>query len=442
MSANFGLKAFNIDTAKTAGQTQDLTGFGNGATQIKGYFVFTTGQTGTSDTVTEVAASPFIMVGAYDGTNQRVCVGSDSDGAGTSAAAKATRSDSVILSVNPITAAIEGQIAHNAFITDGIQFIYTTAFAAADASHMGAARCHVLAWWGDATAEVGTWTSATATGNQTVNYANGSLNATSILFFSANATVDNSAAATATISIGCADSAGNQGVMGIRMGDGQAAATTNRYGYSGECISLMNAASAVGNRWAIVSMGTSSFTVNKLEGTLAQLIFYVAFAGVTSLVGKTTTVTDTTTVRSIALGKTPRGGIFLSHGTAESTQDTADASAQWSLGAFKWDGTTLTQGSHAARSLDAADPTDDARGLQSDGIQQSLADSTEAFRGLMRVKQVTAAGGGTVELDNNDDADTGNNLVMYLVMGDSASGSVVVGSSTRLRNARRRRRAE
>jgi hypothetical protein len=233
----------------------------------------------------------------------------------------------------------------------------------------------------------------------------------------------------AGFNIGFTTGPANEACVSVVHRDGTGA---HRYAYGGECFAQLDRNGPPDNRYELSSFDSDGFTLNKLEGTNAWPIVYLALAGGAGYhVGSLTTATNTTNFSETGVGGTPEGVIFISHCTAEDTQDTEVDHMVFTMGAA----------TSASESIATAISSDNAGAIGTSEVftaidfdavyvRPDLADGVEGVMDLVSMD----SDGFTVVMD---DADPDAAFVAYLALGvtAAASGSILgglVGSNTGL----------
>jgi hypothetical protein len=155
------------------------------------------------------------------------------------------------------------------------------------------------------------------------------------------------------LSVGMCDGSLNQCVVVGQSDDNSANMDTDCYGYSGEVMAHIPLAGGdPDHRWLVASITSTSWTVTQSEGT-TKVVASLAIKGGSWEVGNNTTKTNTTPFDVTVTGFDPEAMIVMSHGSPQSTQDTADSDARVS-GGFCSDNTTPDQIAQGWHSLTAA----------------------------------------------------------------------------------------
>lgn len=157
----------------------------------------------------------------------------------------------------------------------------------------------------------------------------------SIVFFHSSYVGTGSQGSEGRIGFGAAISSSKQGTVSMSSEDAQATMDTCSYAYSGECLAVAYPSDLINLRMAYVgNYSTTGFTCNWLEGASTTRTFaYLAIKGGQWEMGNGLTTTGTTTDINCTTTFTPSALMVFSHCLAMSTQDTAQAHAQLSIGA-------------------------------------------------------------------------------------------------------------
>ncbi len=223
----------------------------------------------------------------------------------------------------------------------------------------------------------------------------------------------------ASLGIGAAKSSSEQAVLVMSSLDNQTASDTARYCLDAlECIAGISASAAL-VRCSFVSWLSNGFRVNVLEvGSQIQVIGLVLKGGSYAI---KSFVTQTDTVTPIAVtgaGFTPVGGFVASHLTSESTQDTIQAQAAMSMGAFESASARAAQLSTSKDNLPAG--IDSVVAIEYDAvyIREDTGSAGANLVGLMDVQSMDADGVTFIM----DDADPDQAFAWTVLFGNAAAG--------------------
>lgn len=388
--------SFNIDTSKTAGQSQAVSGVGFQPTIV---LFFWGGSTATGDS----AAGGTLQFGFGAGisSSERVCFDLYSqDGQDTTVCYRTRRDDACIYAV---TAAqlIEGAADLASMDADGFTLTIDDQFA-------NAYRVSYLALGGTDLTNVkaGIHTGPTGTGS----YAQTGLGfKPDALIYLTDFGTRNSIITHGSFSLGLATASSAQGVISGYATNAAATSTTYGYGYNGEIRAYPNAGPVL--RDTFVSFDDDGFTFNCLEYPGQYHGLYIALKGGQYSVGDITTRTDGNDIAE-TVGFQPAALLFGSVNRALSTQDAATAHLRASLGAA------------TGPSERACAAVSDENGLAASETAFANYDSAvyafvqdDAAVGLMDLKSIDANGFTCVM----DDTDPSGCWVTYLAIGALAS---------------------
>lgn len=387
--------SFNIDTAKTAGQSQAITGVGF---QPKIVLFFWGGSTGTGDTVGGGTVN--IGFGAGISSSSRFCVvGVSEDGQAVSDA-YCSQDNTECIRCYTNTATIDGIADFASLDADGFTLTIDNQFAQAY-------RISYLALGGTDLTDVYIGNAAFSTGSgeytiSGVGFQPDALLISGIPSTSASGVVDN-----VSLGLGMATAAANQGVVFGYSQDAQAASNTTGYGYNGE----VHTPRGTTARHAFVAFTADGFTLNNLQGTLAYYFYFIALKGSQYAVGELTTRTDGNDIVE-DVGFQPAAILFASANRAVSTQDVPTDHMALSLGAAT---SAANRACAAVWDEDALETTETARANYDSAVYANVKD--DAVQGLMDLKSIDPSGFTCVM----DDADPSACWVTYLVFGEAAA---------------------
>lgn len=240
-----------------------------------------------------------------------------------------------------------------------------------------------------------------------------------VLITGASGAYDTSLTSSA-LSLGAA-TASNQGVLSVYMTDNVATTSTVANCFSGPA---NNTAYEVHNyalpgvdanvaRISFTQFVATGFRLNRLEGTGANPMLYLALKGGSYSIGDFLTATDTNAfTEAHGLGVTPKGILFFSANRAASTQNNSTTPMEWSVGAS--DGTNRI--CHYARSKDGNTGSDTFNAVEHDEVYINADNSaTMVIEGLGDCNSVD----GTNLNLQMDDADPVQSFVWYVAFGDT-----------------------
>lgn len=212
------------------------------------------------------------------------------------------------------------------------------------------------------------------------------------------------------------------GEQAVLMGHGRdVSATMDTYYYCNdlECMAVPVNNGTLSSRHSTASAWVSNgFTINRLEGTLAYNVFYLAIKGGQWDIGSASTQTDTTTAITCTTGFQTRGAMICSSASNENAQDAAGGDDRWTMGAFQ------AASSRVAGAILDQDGVADSivtTAVQYDSVYINLADGG-TVQGLMDVASIGATGFDLIMTD----ADPVRSFFWWLAVGANA---VVSGSS-------------
>lgn len=260
--------SFNIDTAKTAGQTQSVTSVGF---TPKVVLFWWSGATGSSDAVTGEDID--MGFGAMSAADARWALYNGSDDANASSIAGRNLTDAgcILSCLNGFGGTEDGRADCASLDADGFTLTIDNQFSTA-------LRVSYLALGGDDLTNVYVGSNArdADTGNHAVTGVGFQPDAL-IVVYSWNV-IPGSANNAAIFSLGMATGSSNQGVVGWGSYGAQATTITYGYGYNGEVVGAMYN-DAVAHRDAFVSFDADGFTLNQLEGTSTSALAFVCLKG-------------------------------------------------------------------------------------------------------------------------------------------------------------------
>lgn len=397
---------FQIDTTKTVGQTQAITGVGF---QPKAVIFFATGETGSTDTV--LNADAIRGFGFATSDTSRYCVSSSSQNAQATQNGNRSQSNTECLMLMNATGTVDGAHDLTSFDSDGFTLDVTDQYSIAG-------RVMFIAFGGtDITNQtVNSFQRPNTSGNQ--SYTTAGFQPDIVFFISTKqGTVNKSVSADDHLTFGVMTST-DQYVWVGGGNDGAATMQTISYCRSGEVLGFFNSAiSDIIGRASYVSMDTNGFTLNWLEDTdtTAHYIGYMAIKGGNWKLGDFLSNTDTTTdIVESGFGFQPNGVITVSHMQGASTQDTVQDHNALSIGAFTGTSNRLA---FAWRDPDALADSDITVAMEFDETGISVTDAT--IEALVDVKSIDS-GGFTMIMDT---ADSSQKFFWYVATGNASSGT-------------------
>lgn len=392
MSYSTKVGSFNIDTTKTVGQTQAITGVGF---EPKVVLFWWSGSTGTSDTV--AGGNINIGFGAAISSTSRFAVNGISGDALADSNTLNSAYNTECIRCYADADTLDGIMDFSSMDAGGFTLIVDDQFS-------NAYRISYLALGGTDLTNV-------YIGNKAMPLVTGNFDTTGIGFkpdavIIASAVMTSAANATAPLFeiIGMATGSSNQGVLNSYSKDAAATTITTGYGYNGEVYG------STSYRGSFVEFINDGFTINHLEGASARYFHYVALKGGKYKVHELTTRTDSNDIVENDVGFSPVALFFLSANRALSTQDAVTSHNRISIGAA----TSATNRACAAISDEnnLAD-TEAAYANYDSAVYAHVID--DAIAGLMDVKSIDSNGFTCVM----DDADPSGCWVSYLAIGSS-----------------------
>lgn len=166
--------------------------------------------------------------------------------------------------------------------------------------------------------------------------------------------------------------AGSEYTLATSTRDNQNTQDTIRYLFDNGVISLVGGTGDIAERAEFTSWDTDGFTITWLEkgAAGAYAFIYLIMKGPTFTVGDLLTQTDTTTTVVETTTSTPRGIFMMSHNTAKSTSDTPQAHQSVSLGAAS---STTARCAQGFWSEDGTADSEGAVSIEYDGIYTRIA---------------------------------------------------------------------
>jgi hypothetical protein len=422
-----GIKALYVDftTAMTLGTMINLTGFGFDPVS---YLILWNGRTEGSDTLGLLDSR--VGIGCAAGASQRGASGTFFDQGTTNCVGGSRITASGVLLTCTAAGVQDGLVDHNAFISDGIQFIIddvlpvniralVIAFGGSDITNVFAG--HYLVASG-------------ASGNVDFTGFGFDPGENSLCLFMGNAEMYYSSSFEQVdediiqIFFGAARTKPTvqQFVMCINADDDSATMDTDSYHRSGECvasISQVGAASA-NMRASFVQSVTGGIRLNILEAPANISGFLVlCIKGGQWHIGDLLTQTDTTTdMVENGFGFPPVGAVFASHCLAQSAADTAQAGAQFSIGACTG---TADEKCMSLQDEDATGNMETEAGIEYDSVYQRIS-ATATEDGAMAAQTFPQSDGFTMRMSN---ADPSQAFVSYIAGGSNPAKSLVYNPS-------------
>lgn len=403
--------SFNIDTTKTAGQTQAITGVGFTPKIVMFWWG---GSTGTGDGV--AGGTINVGFGAGISSSSRFAVDSISVDASATEDSFTSQNNTECIRCYTDTATLDGIADFTSCDADGFTLTIDDQFTQAY-------RISYLALGGTELTNV-------FIGNKQIPAANGNYGITGVGFLPDAVLLLgaglNSVAGTGNnghFTLGMATSSSARGVVSTYELDAQTSSYAKGYGINSECFAYAQNI----DRHDFVSMDADGFTVNQIDYAVQRYYFYICLKGGQYLVGDLTTRTDGNDIAE-TVGFQPVAILFASANRALSTADTATNHAAVSIGA----GTSTSNRACAAiwAEHNLAD-TETARANYDTAVYANVAD--DATVGLMDIKSIDATGFTCVM----DDTDPSACWVTYLAIGstevshsESPSTSASVSPST------------
>lgn len=404
-SAHVG--SFNIDTSKTAGQDQSVTGVGF---QPKIVLFWWSGSTAAIDTV----AGGNIMPGfgaAIDSSSRRVYTAFSEDAAVTSNVFRDKDNDAVV-KLYTGAASLDGIADFKSMDADGFTLTIDDQFTVDW-------RISYLALGGDDLTNVyiGDARQPNATGNYSITGVGFQPDA--LITFGAATYNMTETSNYFRFNLGWATGSGNQGVVAIDATDNSAKSVSRGYCYNGEFYGMAYAVD-VGFRGSLVSLDADGFTANHLESTNQWYYFFIALKGGQYSVGELATATDGSDITEV-VGFRPAAILFASANRALSTQDTPTDHARLSIGAAT---STSNRAVQAISDEDDLADTETAFANYDSAVYAHVVD--DAIVGLMDLKSIDADGFTAVM----DDADPSACWVTYLAIGATAAAGNIMQLAT------------
>lgn len=396
--SNAGYKShvgsFNIDTTKTAGQTQAITGLGFKPKIV----LFWWG--GGHSTGEEVAGGDICwgFGAAKTSSNRFNCTAWSRDNLDTSDTGYGEYVQYVISIYKD--GAVDGHFDFSSMDVDGFTLVVDDQFTVDY-------RINYLALGGDDLIDV-------YIGNYVMPAAEGNFDITDIGFqpdclltaFTMSETTD-VAGAIARLSLGMATSSSNQGEVAVYSLDNAATSSTDAYGYNGE-IAGYAPVSDMYERTSFVSFLANGVRLHMADDFIGSYyIHYIALRGGQYAVSDLTTRTDGNDIVE-TVGFQPSAILFESVNRALSTQDVPSANCALSIGAAT---STSNRAVQAIWDESGLGTTETAFANYDSAVYANVAD--DAIVGLMDLKSIDSSGFTCVM----DDTDPSECWVTYLAFG-------------------------
>lgn len=214
--------------------------------------------------------------------------------------------------------------------------------------------------------------------------------------------------------IGAAVSSSQQAALTTSSEHNQGTMDSFSYCTDDEAVAMSSAVDTnIVARADFVSFLADGFRLNYAETPGARYNQYLALKGGNYAVGNLLTQTDTVTdITETGLGFKPTSALFVSHGMAKSTSDTAQNNSNTIIGAFS---SLTNRGAQAGLDEDNLADSEVTTAIEFDAAYVNIAtDSTIA--GLMDVKSIDSDGFTMIM----DDADPAQAFVWYVAFGPAA----------------------
>ena len=399
--------SFIIDTSKTAGQTQAITGVGF---TPKIVLFFWGGTTSATDTV--VGQNISAGFGATNGSTHCSSTYFSLDGSAASDSSS-TQYGSRILLIQSAAAVTDGYYNASSMDSDGFTLTVGDQYSLAQ-------RITFLALGG--TDITNTYIGAMTTGSSAgVEYdITGVGFQPDVALFTGYASSTSGAGANnGYLFVGMTSGSSEQGVVSNYIQDAQATTNTSGYGYNGEVISSRIG----GERDSFVSFISDGVRLNHITGT-ARVLHFIAIKGGQYHVGEFTTRTgsESATIGETGVGFTPSAIFFASANRPHSTQGSYTEHAKLSFGAVSSDYTQQVQANTDEDNLadsrctvsvndgyiyqhvsnDAQDAAANLNTLSSDGFSMTMTDFEPSVGSWVTYLAIGALSSGSTTLAVND----------------------------------------
>jgi hypothetical protein len=380
--------SFNIDTAKTSGQTQTITGVGF---QPKVIILWASGGIATGDSITGGHVNSLVGA-ATSSTNRFCCTAVVLDNVNPTDAT-CFQSLSSLIAMYTNTSTLDGQADLNSMTSDGFVLDIDDQFA-------NAYRINYLALGGAALTNA-------SVGRMVYPIATGYSNMTGIGFNPDAIIIADPGQLNiqGRVGLGLATGPSNQGYIEAWQLDNLSFLNTcSTYSYNGEVLSHVAA-----ERFSFTEFLPDGFKLNALEVYDPLYFYYIALKGGSYLVGETNTRTDTNTI-TCTTGFRPSAILMMSPAYTMSTQNAWDSG----VGAMSI-GAATSASSRAASGYyykNAYNPTSTARGNYNTAMYAHIGD--DVLVGLMDINTITDTGFTCIM----DDTDPSACWVSYLAIGN------------------------
>lgn len=348
-------------------------------------------------------------------TTQRCCANVQSEDASASSDADSMYSNIRCVIIQSITGAFEGALDFQSFDSGGFTLVVDDAFPYS-------LRIHYMALGGDISAYVADWPTVSAPGNQTVTGVG--FQPDIVFFWTSGSGAVETRSNGAYIAFGVGMSSTKGIVAMSAQHNGELTMVAKRYGLNtgAECVvqSGISGAVTITKRAAISSMNSDGFVLNWLEAPTPLTRFgFLAIKGGSWDIGESLTKQDTTTDIVVnGLNFTPSCGMILSHCDVESTQDTVQAHASVSIGAFT---NPTERGAQAHFMEDATTDSETTFAVEHDEVYINIS-TTDTVQALMDIKSVNQDGATFIM----DDADVADNWFGWVMGGNPHPPDIVL----------------
>ena len=386
--------SFLVASSDTAGTNIDVTlGF-----QPKAFKLWATGRSDATDAVGSASLRRCIGFGKDD-SNRGACATASENGA-AAADADSYQTDAAVFIQTTSDGTLAGalDVAPVAqWPADGVRFVVDTQFVASQ-------RIDIAALGGTDITDVAVFffPGPTATGNYDITTP-GFQGSFALFAGIGQLTAPPFGSGSQSIlMVGAAVSASEQFVVTGCTDEGSPTMDTGSYAYNGECLAVLSASnpttSPVG-RDTFVSWLANGFRLNRLESLQAFYVLCMVVKGPQAAIASLTTKTDTTTDIVVSgLPFAPAMQICVSHCKALSTQDTAVAIDEISIGAAT---STTERGAQACLDENGTGTAEITTAIEYDEVYINLTDTGASVEGLMDVKSFDS-GGITCIMDDAD----------------------------------------